>query len=44
MKYRYIHTAQRFADVPRLTMRQREALQSIQDIANEPKHGNGISR
>lgn len=36
MKYRYIHTAQRFADVPRLTMRQREALQSIQDIANEP--------
>ncbi|HAA91842.1 MAG TPA: taurine catabolism dioxygenase TauD [Rhodospirillaceae bacterium] len=36
MKYRYIHTAQRFADVPRLTGRQREALQMAQDVANEP--------
>ena len=36
MKYRYIHTAQRFADVPRLTQNQRDALQMVQDIANEP--------
>ena len=36
MKYRYIHTAQRFADVPRLTKRQRQSLQLAQDIANEP--------
>tara|TARA_B100001093_G_scaffold116395_1_gene108745 strand:- start:20 stop:1036 length:1017 start_codon:yes stop_codon:yes gene_type:complete len=36
MKYRYIHTAQRFADVPRLTKRQRQSLQWAQDIANEP--------
>lgn len=36
MKYRYIHTAQRFTDVPRLTGRQRDALEMAQDIANEP--------
>lgn len=35
MKYRYINTAQRFGDVPRLTKRQRDALQMVQDIANE---------